>query len=67
MFFFFLNIYVNIPNIFLAKIEMGGLLGKDSRPIFTFSCVNIRNSENINIDHIDGEEKVEGKKFFNFF
>ena len=41
---------------------MGGLLGKDSRPIFTFSCVNIRNSENINIDHIDGEGKIEEKK-----
>ena len=36
---------------------MGGLLGKDSKPIFTFSCVNIRDSENIDIYHIDGEEK----------
>ena len=41
---------------------MVGLLGKDSKPIITFSCVNIRNSENINIDRIDGEEKIEEKK-----
>ena len=41
---------------------MVGLLGKDSKPIITFSCVNIRNSENINIDHIDGEGKIEEKK-----
>ena len=41
---------------------MGGLLGKDSKPIFTFSCVNIRDSENIDIYHIDGEEKIEEEK-----
>ena len=39
---------------------MGSVFGKDSSPLITFSCVN---SDNVNIDRVDGiEEEKEGKK-----
>ena len=42
---------------------MVSVFGKDSSPLITFSCINIRNSDNVNIDRVDGiEEEKEGEK-----
>ena len=42
---------------------MVSVFGKDSSPLITFSCINIRNSDNVNIDRVDGiEEEKEGNK-----
>ena len=38
---------------------MGNVLGKDASPLITFSCVNVRNSDNVNIDRVDGVEEEE--------
>ena len=47
---------------------MGSVFGKDSSPFITFSCINIRNSDNVNIDRVDGiEEEKEGEKETFFF
>ena len=41
---------------------MGQIFGKDAKPLITFSCINVRDADNINITRVDGKEKREGKK-----
>ena len=41
---------------------MGQIFGKDAKPLITFSCINVRDADNINITRVDGKEKREEKK-----
>ena len=55
----------NLIFIVLRKIlrkKMGQIFGKDAKPLITFSCINVRDADNINITHVDGKEKREEKK-----
>ena len=52
---------------------MGGLIGKDT-PLVTLSCINVRDTGDVNITRVDGKggekekkkEEKEKKKFFCF-
>ena len=41
---------------------MGQIFGKEAKPLVTFSCINVRDADNINITRVDGKEKREEKK-----
>ena len=47
---------------------MGGLIGKDT-PLVTLSCINVRDTGDVNITRVDGKgrEKKKKKKKKNFF
>ena len=38
---------------------MGQIFGKDAKPLVTFSCINVRDVDNIT--RVDGKEKREKK------
>ena len=69
MFFSFIIIFLNIPYIlfFKEKKKMGSVFGKDSSPLITFSCINIRNSDNVNMDRVDGIEEEKEREKENIF
>ena len=46
---------------------MGGVFGKNSSPLITFSCINVGNSDNVNIDRVDGLEEEKEEKEIIFF
>ena len=47
---------------------MGGLIGKDT-PLVTLSCINVRDTGDVNITRVDGKgrEKKKEKEEENFF
>ena len=40
---------------------MGGLLGKDT-PLVTLSCINVRDTGDVNISRVDGKGREKEKK-----